>query len=169
LKWECEKDVVVTEADPKDYVSLSNADNIINEVEVDSRTDIYLGYWTSMKNIQNCATKCGGPMTEAVLGMTKDELHVLAAKGESLINQWERKFKKNLTTENRRVAEGDTRFEGKSNLKKANWRAFKEGIREHNETIRSLNQLALADTAANCNFDNIQGWCGCRLGEIPPR
>jgi hypothetical protein len=162
LKWECvENTVPPTGPQPNEYVVLSNAEDIVNRVEVDSRTDLYLGIWVSVRNLQNCAQGCTDAQISSTLGISQAELFAAAANGERLLDLWNNKYKLNLTTENKRADE-DPRFEGKSNLRKLVWEIFTAEVRAHNALITTLNNRAYADPIAGCSFDNIQGWCRCK-------
>ena len=76
--------VEITGPQPEDYIHLSRAENIIYDVEVESRSEIWLSIWSGVRDEEYAATNCGTAVA-GVFNMNSDELIEKAAKGKDLI------------------------------------------------------------------------------------
>jgi len=164
LAWACIEDEIEPPPhppiEPAAYISTIRAQRIIYNVEVESRSDIYLDIWSSVRDNNVVANNCAD-ICEDVLFMSANELKALGREGEVLINQWTRRWKPNLDSVNA-DCEIDSRYCGKSNVRKDFWTPYLEQLRER-RALTNLNRgLVYKDPLANCSFDTIAGWCSCR-------
>ncbi len=167
LVWRCESTTTTTtttERRPEDYITLSRGQRIIHDVDVESRSDIYLSIHSGVRDEEYAATYCTS-IVEGVLGLSAEELFAMAEEGLDLINQWERKWRRNLSTVNKRCEE-DERFCQRSDVLKKNWAPYVEQrLRTHRAAANRNRELAKRDPLAECDFDSVAGWCQCRLGK----
>lgn len=160
------------ERKPEDYIALARGERIIHDVEVESRSEIWLDIWHGIRHEEYAATHCYG-IVEGVLGRTPEELVAMAYEGRKLIDEWNRHWKENLSTVNRRcenefasfllfeipMANG---FCDRSNVLKENWAPYLERLKAHRLAANQNQARAVADAVPGCPFDNVMGWCQCR-------
>lgn len=158
----------VTERQPEDYITLGRGERIIYDVDVESRSGIWLSIWSGVRDEEYVARYCPD-IAEEVLNMSAEELVAMAAHGRVLIRQWENKWRNNLSTINWRC-ETDERYcppdnpdLWRSNVLKKNWDPYLAELRLHRARAGLNRALAQEDPqAAHCSFDSIAGWCLCR-------
>jgi hypothetical protein len=158
----------VPERQPEDYITLSRGARIIHDVDIESRSDIYLSIHSGVRDEEYAASYCGS-IVKDVLGLSADELRAMATEGRALIVQWERKWRRNLSTINKRC-ETDERFCPPDNPKvwrsevlKKNWTPYVERLRHHRAQANLNRVLAQLDPVREvCDYDALTGWCDCR-------
>jgi hypothetical protein len=150
------------EAKPSDYYTLSVAADIINEVQVDSRSEKYIGIWVSVRNWNYAANMCPDGIM-GTFGMTPAEMKAFARVGNDLLNEWRDHWLKQFLTVNKRAALGKTEFEDRCNVRKEYWRPFASELRRHRaEVVRMTTLAQISPERELCEFDNAAGWCVCR-------
>lgn len=163
LEWRCE--LPLPDRVPEDYITLSRGEDIIHNVDEESRSDIHLSIDSGVRDEEYAAFYCGSKV-EAVFKMSASDMRAMVAEGRTLIDKWERRFRNNLKTLNWRAKE-DIRFRKdplRSNVYEKNWDPYVERLKSHRKQANLNRQLAKLDPRANCNFDSVKGWCQCRNG-----
>jgi hypothetical protein len=139
----------------KKYYTLSVAEDIINDVQVDSRSDVYVGIWVSVRNFNYAATHCPDGIMSA-FGMTPREMLDFAAEGNDLLMQWRNHWLPHFQEEH-------PDYPGRCRVRKQYWRPFADRLRKHRAEVGRLTALAQASPERElCAFDNVAGWCVCR-------
>jgi hypothetical protein len=164
----CLEDPPESDADPKDYITLDKAARIINKVQVDSRSDLYISIWAGVRDERDVAKRCPAE-AQQVLHMSSADLYAFADEGEKQYNQWHNKWHDRLLTENKRADEFPE-FKGISDVRKSAWQPFEDAIRAHRTQTNLHRKLGLEDPlAAHCrgHYDSISGWRSCRKGTLP--
>lgn len=156
--------VEITSPQPEDYIALDRAENIIHNVEVESRSEIYLSIWSGVRDEEYAATNCGTAVA-GVFNMNSNQLFEMAAAGRDLIDQWENRWKGNLSAVNRRCEENE-RFCSRTNVRKEYWNPYEDQLKAHRAQANLNRENAQKDPLAACNFDSVAGWCQCRNGEL---
>lgn len=154
---------VEPERKPEEYITLDRGVRIIHDVQVESRSKIWLSSWSGIVDERSAANKCPD-LVEEVLGLTPAELHLMADEGQALLDRWNRKWRINLSTLNKRADEYEAfRKEPlRSNVLKTNWDPYLARLKAHRKQANLNRTNGRNDPEAKCAFDSIQGWCGCR-------
>jgi hypothetical protein len=152
------------ERKPEDYITRSRGARIVRDVDVESRSDIYLSIWSGIRDEEYAAQHCAS-LVAGVLGLTPDQLIDMGNEGRDLLRAWESKWRGNLSTVNKRC-ETDEQFCGRTNVLKKNWDPYVERLRAHRTKANRNRALAQLDPQADCDFDSVEGWCRCRNGGL---
>jgi hypothetical protein len=154
----CRKTIGVT---PQDYISLQRGESIINDVTVDSRSEIHVGIWGSVRNLQYAATHCAD-LIGPTFGITSGEMLALADEGQYLYDKFRNHWIKRLRTQNKHYPEYPE-FENQSDVRKDYWQPFENRLRNQRAASSELHNIALRDPLRQtCEYDNTQGWCVCK-------
>jgi hypothetical protein len=162
----CTEPAPVMDADPKDYITLGKGARLINDVEADSRTDLYHGIWTNYRNPRDAALRCGS-LIQPTFGISASQLLDLANDGLDNLTKWNDRpkppWREKLQRENRRAAE-HPEFEGYTGVRKEYWQPFEDKLRAQKTEIDRLTAIAQGLPLRQiCAYDNLAGWCGCKL------
>jgi hypothetical protein len=152
---------------PGDYVDKGTVLTKINKVEVDSRSDIYLDIWESVRHPMNVYQYCSDYADE--LGFSASEFKSMADRGSAYLDGregWKNRIKPILLKTNKRCADPafpDPKWCDKTEVHKDTWNTFKDNVQFLN--TQELWVASLAAQQSACRqvraFDNVMGWC-CR-------